>query len=162
LAVIEHLGEQTGILADFYANFDRVLLDAGSVWYGDEGRDAVFRRVAALALVAPARRWGERQRIVMKHVLLGGRLPRLFGFDRGPIELIGGRATIHQGQIYRSGARETSFAPSYRLVTDLGEPAAYTALAGGPSDRRFSRWYASGIADWLAGRLKRLRPLQHG
>jgi penicillin amidase len=162
LAVIEHLGEQTGILADFYANFDRVLLDAGSVWYGDEGRDAVFRRVAALALVAPARRWGERQRIVMKHVLLGGRLPRLFGFDRGPIELIGGRATIHQGQIYRSGARETSFAPSYRLVTDLGEQAAYTALAGGPSDRRFSRWYASGIADWLAGRLKRLRPLQHG
>jgi len=156
---MEHLGEQAGIPADFYASFDRVLLDAGSVWYGDEDRDAVFRRVAARSLAGPARRSGERKRIVMKHLLLGGRVPRLFGFDRGPIQLIGGRATIHQGQIYRSAGCETTFAPSYRLVTDLGEPVAYTALAGGPSGCRFSRWYAPGVAGWLAGRLKRLRPL---
>jgi hypothetical protein len=31
-------------------------------------------------------------------------------------------------------------------------------LLGGPSERRLSRWYASGVADWLAGRLKTIRP----
>lgn len=156
--VLQYLIEETGIVADFYANFDRVLLDAHSPWYGTEGRDAVFARVAAQALPGPALTWGSRQRVTMKHVLFGGSLPAVLGFDCGPIELRGGRATIHQGQVYRSGGRETSFAPSYRLVTELSEDVAHTCLAGGPSDRRFSRWYTTGIEDWLHGRFKALRP----
>jgi penicillin amidase len=96
--------------------------------------------------------------ITMTHLLLGGRLPRWLGFDHGPVALRGGRATIHQGQIYRAGGRQTSFAPSYRLVTDLAETAAHTSLGGGPSDRRFSGWYVSEVSDWLAGRFKTLRP----
>jgi penicillin amidase len=80
------------------------------------------------------------------------------GFDRGPFPLRGGRATIHQGQVFRQGGRETSWAPSYRLATDFAEPVARTALAGGPSDRRFSRWYANEIQDWLDGRTKQLSP----
>ncbi len=156
--VLRFLTEETGILTDFYANFDRVLLDPGSVWYGDADRDAIFKRVADQVLTEPAHTLGSQQRVMMKHLLLGGRLPRFLGFDYGPVELRGGRATIHQGQIYRSGGRETTFAPSYRLVTDLGEPVAYTCLAGGPSDRRFSRWYASELSNWLAGRFKALTP----
>lgn len=156
--VLRHLQEETGILADFYGHFDRVLLDANSVWYGVHDRDALWRRIAADALAAPARRWGERQRVMMRHLLFGGRLPAWLGFDHGPIELPGGRATIHQGQVYRSGGRATTFAPSYRLVTDFAETAVHTCLAGGPSDRRFSPWYTSGVADWLAGRFKTLRP----
>jgi acyl-homoserine lactone acylase PvdQ len=58
---------------------------------------------------------------------------------------------------FGSKSRDTSFAPSYRLVTDLGDTTARTSLAGGPSDRRFSRWYTSGVEDWLAGRFKTLR-----
>jgi penicillin amidase len=160
--VMRFLTGETGILADFYANFDRVLLDTDNVWFGTEGRDATFRRVAARALATPAEPWGQQQQIVMKHLMLGGRLPAWLGFDHGPVAIPGGRSTIHQGQIYRSGGRETSFVPSYRLVTDLSEPAAHTALGGGPSDRRFSRWYASGVEAWLAGRLKRLRPMGGG
>jgi penicillin amidase len=156
--VMRYLAEETGILADFYANFDAVLLRETSAWLGGERREAVFARAAARALAGPIRTWRDAQRLVMRHLLLGGRLPRWCGFDRGPIAIPGNRATIHQGQIYRSGGRETSFAPSYRLVTDLGEDAAHTALAGGPSDRRFSRWYVSGLRDWQAGRLKTLRP----
>lgn len=94
----------------------------------------------------------------MTHPLFGGRLPAALGFDYGPIELRGGRATIHQGQVYRSGGRETSFAPSYRLVTEFSEDVAHTCLAGGPSDRRFSGWYTTGIEDWLSGRFKELGP----
>ena len=160
--VMRFLTGETGILADFYASFDRVLLETDSVWFGIEGRDAAFRRVAARTLATPAEPWGRQQQIVMKHLMLGGRLPAWLGFDHGPVAIPGGRSTIHQGQIYRSGGRETSFVPSYRLVTDLGEPAAHTALGGGPSDRRFSGWYTSEVDAWLAGRLKALRPMRGG
>ena len=70
--------------------------------------------------------------------------------------MIGGRATIHQGQIYRSGNRTTTFVPSYRFVTDLAEDACYTNMAGGPSDRRFSKWYCSDTKRWLAGEYKKV------
>jgi penicillin amidase len=89
-------------------------------------------------------------------MLFGGKLPRLLGFDRGPITLEGGRATPHQGQIYRSGGRATSFAPSIRIVTDMAKAEVHTALVGGPSDRRFSKWYVSDLQRWLSGELKRL------
>jgi penicillin amidase len=157
--VLRFLRDETGMLADFYANFDRVLLDRASPWYGDEGRDAAWQRVAARTLDdTAAEPWGAVNSVTMRHLLLGGRLPRWLGFDHGPVALRGGRATIHQGQIYRAGGRQTSFAPSYRLVTDLAEPAAHTSLGGGPSDRRFSGWYVSEVSDWLAGRFKTLRP----
>ncbi|MFN8546059.1 MAG: penicillin acylase family protein [Candidatus Binatia bacterium] len=156
--VLQFVAGETGVLTDFYLVFDRVLLAPTSAWFGDEGRDALFGRVAAGALAGPAVTWGETQQLEMRHLLLGGRLPRWLGLDHGPVPLRGGRATIHQGQLYRAGGRATSFAPSYRLVTDLGEAAAHTALAGGPSDRPFSRWYRSGIDDWVAGRSKRLAP----
>jgi len=159
--VVRFLTRETGILIDFYRNFDEVLLDAHGVWFGAEGRDAVFRRVAARVLENLPSPWGSRRFLWMRHVLFGGKLPLWLGFDHGPIPLRGGRATVHQGQTYRSGGRDTSFAPSYRLVTDLGEPAAHTTLAGGPSDRRFSRWYTTGIADWAAGRFKVLRSGEH-
>ncbi len=156
--VMEFMINETGILTDFYYNFDRILLSAESVWYGPEGRDATWTRIAAQALPGPVRPWGDERQLVMKHLLLGGRLPRWLGFDHGPIPLRGNRATIHQGQIYRSGGRQTSFAPSLRIVTDLGTDEVHTAMAGGPSDRRFSRWYRTGIPDWIAGRLKPQRP----
>lgn len=156
--VMDFLARETGILTDFYYNFDRTLLCAESVWYGIEGRDRTWARVAQHALPGPVRPWGSERQLVMRHLLLGGRLPRWLGFDHGPIPLRGNRSTIHQGQIYRSGGRDTSFAPSFRMITDLGTEETHTAMAGGPSDRRFSRWYRSGINDWLAGRLKTHRP----
>jgi penicillin G amidase len=156
--ILHFLAAESGILADFYFNFDRILLSAESAWWGPEGRDATFARVAAAAVTPPVHSWGSERQLLMKHLLLGGRLPRWCGFDHGPIALRGSRATLHQGQIYRAGGRDTSFAPSFRLVVDLGTDEAHTAIAGGPSDRRFSRWYTSGVAGWLAGDLKTLAP----
>ncbi len=83
-------------------------------------------------------------------------LPDWMGFNHGPVTLRGGRATIHQGQIFRVAGRETNWSPSYRFITDLAQPTTRTTLAGGPSDRRFSRSYASDVADWVAGRFKTL------
>ena len=158
--VMRFLAEETPILTNFFYNFDRVLLAKESVWFGPEGRDARFRRVLRAALEGAASSAPPQQEIVMKHVLLGDRLPAWFGFGHGPVPLPGSRATLRQGEIFRSGGREQSFAPSYRFVTDLAERCAHTALAGGISDRRFSRWYRRGIDDWAAGHSKRvvLRP----
>jgi penicillin G amidase len=156
--VMRHVTGETAILADFYYNLDRVLLADKSVWFGGESREQIFARVLTRSLDGPLTTWGSEQRVMMKHLMLGGRFPVWLGFDRGPIALRGNRATIHQGQVYRSGGRVTSFAPSYRFVTDFSETCAQTVLAGGPSDRRFSPWYTSEVDDWLAGRFKTLRP----
>jgi len=156
--VLRYLLGETAVSPGLFSDFDRALLDARSGWLPAGGRDAVFRTAAERALRGPARPWSNHQRFTFKHLMLGGRLPSWLGFDRGPYPLAGGRATIRQGQIFRQGGRETTWSPSYRFCTDFAEPAAHTALAGGSSDRRFSRWYANEIADWLAGRTKRLTP----
>jgi penicillin amidase len=158
--VMRFLIGETGVLADFFTNFDEVLLRDYSVWYRGEAREVVWTRVANRVLQGETQPWGARQQVWMKHLLLGGRYPTWLGFDRGPLAVAGGRATISQGQIYKAGGRETSFAPSFRFVTALNEPVSRTALAGGPSDRRFSRWYVSDLDNWKAGRLKELKPFR--
>jgi len=94
----------------------------------------------------------------MSHMLLGGKLPSFLGFDRGPIAILGNRATIHQGQIYRAGKRTTTFCPSFRMVMDLSTEEVRSNLAGGPSDRRFLEWYCSGLEGWIKGDYKTVRP----
>ena len=93
---------------------------------------------------------------MIANVVLGGRLPRWLGFDIGPVPLRGTRATVHQGQIFTSGGRRVAVAASYRFLADLSQRCAWTTLPGGPSERRTSRWYGTGILDWLIGRTKHL------
>ena len=82
---------------------------------------------------------------------------KLPGFDTKPIALPGGRATPQQGQIYISNGRQTSFAPSVRIVADMSASVLHTCVAGGPSDNRFSKWYTSGIQGWIDGRYNVLK-----
>lgn len=155
-ATVDALREQTGAFIDFYHNFDRVLLTEDSAWFAGRNRDDIFREAAAVALRIKPRKWGECHRFEMTNIFFGGKLPRFLGFDRGPFTAIGNRATIHQAQLYTSGGRRTSFLPSFRVVIDLAASEIHTNVAGGPSDRRFSRWYASDIEGWLHGRYKKL------
>jgi penicillin G amidase len=155
---VDFLDGSTGVFADFYDAFEKVLLSPVSAWLGGETREATWRRAVERALAAPAVPWGRTRRVMLSHILFGGKMPRFLGFDRGPIELPGGRATPHQGQIYRSAGRVTTFAPSVRQVTDMGSEEVLTALAGGVTDRRFSRWYVSDLKRWLRGEYKRLAP----
>jgi penicillin amidase len=151
--VTDHLANETGIFIDFYAFFDALMLSETSSWFGGRSRSeiwsAAFSKVDGTTPVP----WGERNLITMTNMFFGGKLPRFFGFDKGPFALRGGRATPHQGQIYRSAGRVTSFAPSLRIIADMGEDALHTCIAGGPSDRRFSKWYDSDV-----GRYKTLVP----
>ncbi len=156
--VLRFLLEETGVIAGFYASFDKVLLDGDSVWYAGRDRDVVFRRVAERVLQPPVETWGERQRFTMSNMVVGGRLPRWLGFDVGPLPLRGTRATVHQGQIFTAGGRRVVVAASYRMIADLAERTLRTALPGGPSERRLSRWYTSEVSGWLHGRTKAVSP----
>lgn len=144
------------MVAAHFGLLDDVLLSADAGWHGADGRDAALLRAAEHAFAAPPATLAERQPLVMGHLLLHGRVPAWAGYDQRPGPLRGGRATIHQGQRLRAGGRAVCMGPSYRMVTELAEPALRTTLPGGPSDRRFSRWYASGLADWWNGRFKTL------
>ncbi len=160
MEVVKHLEEATGVFIDFYQNFDRQLSDEQSPWFDNFSRDEAF--VAAFKNAAEShdwdKTWGDVNQIVFTNIFFGGKMPGFLGFDHGPIALRGGRATPHQGQIYMSGGRQTSFAPSYRIITDMGEKTLFTCNAGGASDRRFSPHYKSGIPDWLEGRFKIMEP----
>jgi len=152
------LRDATGTFIDFYQNFDRILVAESSPWLGERTREEVWS--AALATVADQKPkpWGKQNHLTLTNMFFGGKLPRFLGFDRGPIPIRGGRATPHQGQIYSSGGRLTSFTPSLRLVADMSARVLHSAICGGPSDRRTSKWYTSGVDGWLAGTLKVRKP----
>ncbi|KAA3613891.1 MAG: penicillin acylase family protein [Calditrichaeota bacterium] len=152
--IIDYLQDETGMFNDFYENFDRILLAERSVWFGDRSRDEIYTAVAEKALQTQPKTWGEVQEFTMLNMLFGGKLPKFLGFDRGPVAAIGNRATISQGQLYRSANRQTSFLPSLRIATDLASDEIHSNLAGGPSDRRFSKWYCSDLENWKNGKYK--------
>lgn len=156
------LWRETCLPHTYFDLFDRALFSDEPLWYGSGGKTAVVAAAAQRAFdgvnpeTAPS--WGERRQFKFTNVFFNGALPGFMGFDRGPFAMPGGRATIAQGQLFKSYGRQTSFAPSWRMIADFAEDAVETALPGGPSDRRFSEHYASGIADWLAVATKRLAP----
>jgi penicillin amidase len=151
----------TVLTHEFFPIFDRVLLDGDEkLFFGRDGRAGVVGRVARrIAEEDPARvpAWGELNTITMTNVFFQGRLPKALGFDAGPFPIEGGRASIVQGQVLTAAGRRTSFAPSWRYVTDMGTDQVETALPGGPSDRRVSRWYTSDLGRWRRYEYKTLR-----
>jgi penicillin amidase len=154
----DELVATSGILAVYYHVFDRIILEAPAIWFAEEPREQFLKRTVQQALEKAedtlGRSWGEAQSVWMNQVFFDGKLPRFLGFDYGPISLEGSRATVVQGARFHSHGRETTFSPSYRYIADLGTEEVHTALAGGPSDRRFSRWFKNEISDWLAHRYK--------
>jgi len=100
--------------------------------------------------------WGRRRQVTMHNIFFDGKLPRILGFDHGPISLPGNRATVVQGGLFTAHGRTTTFAPSWRYITDMGANTVETVLAGGPSGSRFSKWYKTDVKRWLKGEYKRI------
>jgi len=149
------LKKQTGTFVGFFDCFDSILLKEHSSWFGGKTREALYREAAEAALQCKPQAWKKGRKFRMKHILLGDTVFKLLGLNRGPYFCRGGRSTVHQGQIH-NGSRITTVTPSVRMITDFSSPVCHTALAGGPSDRPFSRWYASDVKRWLSGDYKRL------
>ncbi len=153
---VDYLDQKTGMFNDFYINFDRILLAEHSLWFGNQSRETLFEQAVEIALAAPVKQWGDTRKVMMKNIVFDGKLPRFLGFDRGPITINGSLATPHQGQIFESGGRQTTFSPSFRMIVDMAADEIHTNMAGGPSDRRFSKWYCSDLKNWETGIYKRV------
>lgn len=155
--VIRHILTETSVWHDYYDNFDNVLDKDTSAWFNGKQREELYRQALTEGLNITAVRYGDLRKIMFAHLLFGGQMPRFLGFDYGPVELPGSCATIPQGQIFKVAGRTTTFCPGYRLIADFNEEGIHTTIAGGPTDRRFSRWYISDIRNWLKGQYKILK-----
>ena len=122
----------------------------------EELKDVVLGK-SKKAEAAPAVPHGRARRITVPNLFFGGRLPRFLGFDY-TLEHLGSAATAAQGQLFKVAGRITSFAPSLRVICDLGRDDLHANIAGGASDRRFSPHYTSGFDDWLRGRYASFAP----
>lgn len=155
LSLVDFLQNQSGLFIDFYAHFDKILLSDSTAWFLGKKRDEIYQKAIDSALETEPKEWGTVNNITLTNILLGNKLPKFFGFDIGPFPLRGGRATVHQGQVYTNAGRKTSFAPSFRMITDMAERSIYTNLAGGVSDRRFSKLYNNDFSNWMNGIYKK-------
>jgi penicillin amidase len=156
--VVAHLSNTTALFTSYYNNLDRLLLDPPAEFCEGRSGDELYREAFERAAAGSSLPWSEQATTTLLHLMFAGRLPLALGFDRGPIPLVGGRASPCQTQFYTVGKRQGCLGATIRINADLGEDALHTNLLGGPSDRRFSRWYCSGVDGWLAGKFKRLEP----
>ncbi len=140
---------------------DRTLRKVTSAWWRGRDKAQLIRRAAENAEHEPVQTWSEFNSFHFTNRFFGssrGRANQLLGFRSRSIGMPGCHATPFQGHLLTTATRESSFAPSYHFVTDLGTDEAWTNLPGGPSENRFSKWYKVDIPHWLSGQYKRLFP----
>jgi len=140
---------------------DRTLRKVTSAWWRGRDKGELVRRAARRAEKEPVQMWAEFNSFHFTNRFFGadkGRARQFLGFRSKRIGMPGCAATPFQGHLLTTATRESSFAPSYHMVTDLGTDEAWTNLPGGPSENRFSKWYKVDIPRWLAGQYKRLAP----
>lgn len=154
--VIESLINETILFHDFYEHFDKVLLKENALWFEGRSRDDVYRTAIERGLNMEPVPYGSTRPVVMKNLVYGDIQPE---YNYGPVELPGCRATIPQGQIFKTtGGRVATFSPTYRFITEMNGNKLYSNHAGGPSEKPDSKWYASGVEGWLKGIYITLEP----
>lgn len=149
--------EESLLFAMIHGNFDQVLLQESSEWFGGKDRASLYREAIARGLEKPAPPHARTRKFYMPHLFFGGKLPKFLGFDY-EIEHIGSRATVPQSQIFSIGGRPATFAATFRMICDFAYDELLVNLAGGASDRRFSKHYTQGIAAWLKGEYAKMTP----
>jgi penicillin amidase len=142
---------------------DRILRKDRSSWWQVRDKGEMIRRAAARAASEPQSPWSKINSFhFVNRFFENSRAGRMLGFRTARMPLAGCHATPFQGHLLMTATRESTFAPSYHFVTDLGTDEAWTNLPGGPSESRFSKWYKTDIPRWAAGEYKVLRPGVNG
>ncbi|WP_442483701.1 penicillin acylase family protein [Aeoliella sp. SH292] len=134
---------------------DRALRKVTSSWWRNRDKGEMIRRAAERAQSEPDRPWSKVNEFhfVNRFINLGS-VGRLLGLKSPPIAMPGCHATPFQGHLLTTKTRESTFAPSYHFVTDMGTDLAWTNLPGGPSESAFSWWYQSDLQRWQTGEYK--------
>lgn len=168
--------EETTLLADYYGLFDRILLNPSeedSCWFKNhtknknqltivEKRNQLLRdslnEVLKKYPIAKLKKWGEKNSFFLGHFLFGTNLPKWLPWNKGDYPLPGSRATICQGNLFKDRGRNSSFAPSFRMVTDMAHDGIYSLLPGGPSDRFYKKSYFNDFHNWINFNYKTVVP----
>ena len=157
----DHLTNETAIVADYYGNFDRIILKPGpedALWfqkYSGEGliekrndflKKALKKTLARYTKVK-LKSWGQANQFHFTHILFGeklGRTPVLkYLFNPGPYPLRGDKTTVCQGNLFKSNGRVSTFAPSYRMITTMNDPLIFSAIPGGAHESVFRpHWFS--------------------
>ncbi len=137
---------------------DRLLARDESLWWQHRDKGELIRRAAERLADKTMPAWSQVNYFHFTDRFFGGhQVGRLLGFASRRYAMPGCHATPFQGHTLVTANRESTFAPSYHFVADLGTDEAWTNLPGGPSENRFSRYYNSDVSRWLAGEYKALR-----
>jgi len=151
-----YLCSRAGFSTMVLTAIDRLLLEPNSIWWQNRDKASLIRR-AASRLTEKEEPWSAINGFHFTNRYVEGRfVGRAFGFHTREMPLPGCHATLFQGHLLRAARRESSFAPSYHFVADLGTDEAWTNLPGGPSESRVSGYYKNDIPRWRSGKYKRL------
>jgi penicillin amidase len=140
-------------------SIDNLLKKEDSLWWRNRSKAELIRKAGERLAEEKIRPWSEVNLFHFANRFFEGhRVGRMLGVHTAKMPMPGCHATPFQGHLLATATRETSFAPSYHFVTDLGENEAWTNLPGGPSESRFSKYYKNDIPLWASGNYKRLAP----
>ncbi|MBD3276527.1 MAG: penicillin acylase family protein, partial [Candidatus Marinimicrobia bacterium] len=151
---VDYLNDYTAIFTNYYGNFDSVMLDESSDWLEGVDYEEVFQQAVIEGLDAEAKAYKSSVTFRMNNIFVGENLPGFLGFDETGVQIAGGRATIPQLQFFRIFGNDTVVGQSYRIIADMSEDSISTTIPGGPSGKRFSRWYRSDLNAWIQGDYK--------
>jgi penicillin amidase len=169
--MMEALGQDTGIgwrrmlylcsRAGFslmvLTSADHLLLHPDAQWWHRRDRQRILDRAVQRLEQDPDQPWSEINNFHFTDRFFGGhQVGRILGFNSRRFAMSGNHTTIFHGHVLQTATRESTFAPSYHFVTDLGTDEAWTNLTGGPSESRFSKYYNIDVQNWFHGRYKRL------
>jgi penicillin amidase len=136
---------------------DRLLVKEQSLWWQDRDKGELIRRAAEKLSTERDQPWSVTNGFQFTNRFMESKfVGRALGLHTREMAMPGCYATPFQGHLLRSARRETTFAPSYHFVTDLGQDEAWSNLPGGPSESRVSGWYKNDIPRWRTGKYKRL------
>lgn len=154
-----YLSTRMGFSTLVLTAIDRTLRKVTSTWWETRDKGELIRLAAESAAAEPVQPWSAINWFhFTNRFFSAGRVGRLLGFRSTKIPMRGCHATLFQGHLLATATRESTFAPSYHMVTDLGTDEAWTNLPGGPSENRFSKWYNTDIQRWMDGDYKQLVP----
>ncbi len=137
---------------------DRTLRKVTSAWWNGRDKGQLIRTAAERAASEPVQPWSQRNAFHFVNRFMGESITgRLLGYRSALTPMPGCHATPFQGHLMVTATRESTFAPSYHFVADLGVDGAWTNLPGGPCESRFSSWYESDLARWINGEYKQLQ-----
>ena len=138
---------------------DNLLKRQDSIWWHKRDKGELIRKAAEQLENEPDQPWSDVNYFHFTDRFFGThQVGRMLGYNSRRHAMPGNYATLFQGHVMLTARRESTFAPSYHFVTDMGTDEAWSNLPGGPSEKRFSRHYKSGIERWFSGEYKLLAP----